>query len=1068
MKSRTAAALAFALSSACCAGPAAAALLAQDSFDYPNGSALAGKTGPLGFSAAYAATGVGATLSSPGYSYTDLPVAGNKLNLAGTDSGVFGLLANSPETPGTSVYLSYVMKINSDGGYAGVSLFQGATETLFTGNRGSGPNVFGIEPKVGASANSSASSGALSLVVFRIDFAAAGATIRMYVNPKSNVEPATADLTVTRTSALTYDRLRIQSSGVTGWVDELRMGETFADVAPVTSGKTAQEVVILGSSVAFGVGAAVQSQAWAWRLDDLLENQSPIVTGSNISWQVENASVSGDNTARVISRFQNDVATAHTDANVVVIGLSLANEGLVGASNPQAVFDSFKTGVTQIIDRCRAEGFYPIVSLAYPHNDYTAAEYGYLKKMNLLLNTWDIPSINFLGAIDDGAGHWAAGNFSDSGHPNSIGHGEMFSAVVPSLFDAIAAGKIARPQWENTKGYLRLQRDAAEAAPIRFTPAQGMQSFTLSLRVRSGGVGTIAAVGAGATRATLEIRDNAMVYVGPTGAEMSAVMDANDGRWHDVAIAHRHATGKTLFFVDGLLKGTADDQYIPDVFVVGGAAGASGRALAPVQADYQDVAIYRAAWTPDEASAQNGGALQQASLEICSPLADAAPALGTPLENRAQSLSQLTLHSANITAKVASTTPDGLTAGTYALNTVSLKWNDNGSGANGFLIERRRTGVAEAWTSVGTSPGTSPAFENAGLTSGVSYDYRVSTQDGALEGDYSNVVSIVANGSDARSYQAWIGGFFAADTSVFLIDFNTLASPDYAGVRWNTVTSQTSPTPYPLFDKNNKGTAGYTVAISDSFDQFRSDNGAPLTGYAAAAQMTQFALRDDSPLTGAITFAGLDPSATYDFTFFARRGSIVAGFDYSGIYTFTGSGSPVAVEVNANMNTALTNVPAIKPSAAGVVVLRISAGPGTGSDFPVINFIQMSRSGGDPVYTAKIDPNADPDGDGIKNFEEYALNLNPTLVDTKRLGTDGFAMKDSGANVELKITRDRRAKDAGYVLERTTDLVNWNTDATAVQSVFSAAGPKEVLSFTSAASEPKLFFRVRLKNNTTP
>jgi hypothetical protein len=106
---------------------------------------------------------------------------------------------------------------------------------------------------------------------------------------------------------------------------------------------------------------------------------------------------------------------------------------------------------------------------------------------------------------------------------------------------------------------------------------------------------------------------------------------------------------KTSIYVDGALIGSAADSPIPDQFVLGGAGG-DRRAAAPEAADYQDLAIYRSAWTPEEAAAQSHGELQQASMEICAPLADPAPAVGAVLENRAQSFSQVLLGTEKFTA----------------------------------------------------------------------------------------------------------------------------------------------------------------------------------------------------------------------------------------------------------------------------------------------------------------------------------------------------------------------------------------------------------------------------------
>ena len=80
--------------------------------------------------------------------------------------------------------------------------------------------------------------------------------------------------------------------------------------------------------------------------------------------------------------------------------------------------------------------------------------------------------------------------------------------------------------------------------------------------------------------------------------------------------------------------------------------------------------------------------------------------------------------------------------------------------------------------------------------------------------------------------------------------------------------------------------------------------------------------------------------------------------------------------------------------------LTISAGPGTGTDFPVINFIQLKRTGNTAVYNATIAPGADPDGDGVSNFQEYARAFNPTLKDATPFQIGSFAMNPSATGVQ--------------------------------------------------------------------
>ena len=56
--------------------------------------------------------------------------------------------------------------------------------------------------------------------------------------------------------------------------------------------------------------------------------------------------------------------------------------------------------------------------------------------MNALINGWNVPSINLLGAADDGAGHWAPGYWYDALHPNDRGYTVMGDTVPDRWFRA--------------------------------------------------------------------------------------------------------------------------------------------------------------------------------------------------------------------------------------------------------------------------------------------------------------------------------------------------------------------------------------------------------------------------------------------------------------------------------------------------------------------------------------------------------------------------------------------------------------------------------------------------------
>ena len=95
--------------------------------------------------------------------------------------------------------------------------------------------------------------------------------------------------------------------------------------------------------------------------------------------------------------------------------------------------------------------------------------------MNLAINAWDVPSVNFLGAVDDGTGKWAKGFWHDSLHPNAAGHEELVRTFVPTLFDAIEQGKPA-PARATATGFARIE---GGATALSFTPDASMHRSRL-------------------------------------------------------------------------------------------------------------------------------------------------------------------------------------------------------------------------------------------------------------------------------------------------------------------------------------------------------------------------------------------------------------------------------------------------------------------------------------------------------------------------------------------------------------------------------------------------------------
>jgi len=423
-----------------------------------------------------------------------------------------------------------------------------------------------------------------------------------------------------------------------------------------------RRIAVFGSSVANGTGDEFSKEGYTGLLRELLSARG---------WEVLNQSRGGDTTKTMAPRF---APQGTPDPNVryllpvnpgyVVIGLSLANEGVSEAkttADKEAIFKQYADGIKGFIDRSRQNNIVPIVGLVYPRMVYTSVDYEYVRKMNLLQNTWDVPTVNYLGATDDGNGRYAKGFDFDDKHPNAAGHREFFYAFVPSLFDALEKGKPTPTAPTGARGFARVSEGVA---PLRFDTQDTMHSFALSFFVRAQTDGTIAAIsgstltgkseakkgGRGGTvefesmtltperpfNEAVSVQNGKFTYRSANGTVVRSDAAA-DSRWHHVAVSHYTARGETLFYIDGKLAGKIEERLQPKGFVVGG-PGSADNGAAPKQADYRDVFLFRSALNSDEVAALHDGKVLQASLEIYAPLNDAQFRQDMAVENRAQSL----------------------------------------------------------------------------------------------------------------------------------------------------------------------------------------------------------------------------------------------------------------------------------------------------------------------------------------------------------------------------------------------------------------------------------------------
>ena len=358
------------------------------------------------------------------------------------------------------------------------------------------------------------------------------------------------------------------------------------DITP--SHEVSRRITVMGSSVPTGTGATGEKGYM------YLFGTNALTAG----WTLSNRSVPGNNTISLTERYDDLVMDG---AKYVVYALSLGNEGIHGTADQNAVYKQWKTNMKNLVSRARNEGRKVVVVGNYGRGDFDASDYAKVKAINLEIAQWNVPSVNVLGAVDDEAGHWPSGyqNGTDTYHPNDAGHAEMSYTLVPSLFDAMEAGK-AMPE-RSDAGSINLS-----SGSVSFTPEATIHPFTVAFYVNTTGNGNILHIGG----------DNLDRNYTAAG------LGVNDGQWHLVAVTHYYAHGITRIYIDGVEHSNSSEKIIADSFSISGGS-------------FRELFFWRSAMNADEMSALANGAMLNSSLEIYAPF------IGGVLTNIALSNNQL-------------------------------------------------------------------------------------------------------------------------------------------------------------------------------------------------------------------------------------------------------------------------------------------------------------------------------------------------------------------------------------------------------------------------------------------
>ena len=336
-------------------------------------------------------------------------------------------------------------------------------------------------------------------------------------------------------------------------------------------------ITVMGSSVPNGQGAT-DNHGYAYLYGEELAARYA-AEQSTTPFYISNISINGNSSVNLLDRFD-DLQREYGD--YVIYGISLGNEGIHEATDKEAIANQYKTNLQKLITDARADGKTPVVMNNYTRTDFTADDYSYLKSVNREMGYWDVPSVNLLGAIDNGQGQWADGYGIDSDiyHPNDLGHHEFFYAMVPSMFDALASGKtLTMSRQIPASGY-----NLPEATSIVFEPEGTVHSFTLALSVDMPNDGLVAKVVLADGGNLTIVREGTFYFL---YKDDQRILGGEVLSSCHIKLSQNYAAHRLIFNVDGQ-DDFIDSEVVPVKVIIGDATAAT-----PTGLNVSEVMFYR-------------------------------------------------------------------------------------------------------------------------------------------------------------------------------------------------------------------------------------------------------------------------------------------------------------------------------------------------------------------------------------------------------------------------------------------------------------------------------------------
>mmetsp|Transcript_125967 Transcript_125967/g.352714 ORF Transcript_125967/g.352714 Transcript_125967/m.352714 type:complete len:203 (+) Transcript_125967:91-699(+) len=190
-----------------------------------------------------------------------------------------------------------------------------------------------------------------------------------------------------------------------------------------------RKMLVLGSSVAAGRNCEPETEGWAHQLARALGPRGV---------DTVNMAVPGTNVTHWAQELDSEAGGVLADADIVVLSLSLGNEGLAAteteaeATGLAGRYAEGYRGLAQAARRRMRPGARLVLGGPYPNGGYSDFHLQALKTVYDVAHGWSEVDyfIDFLASpLHDGCGKWGPGLMSDEGHPNEEGHKCMHDCV---------------------------------------------------------------------------------------------------------------------------------------------------------------------------------------------------------------------------------------------------------------------------------------------------------------------------------------------------------------------------------------------------------------------------------------------------------------------------------------------------------------------------------------------------------------------------------------------------------------------------------------------------------------